>query len=136
MSRRNFTPRTKAAMFLRANGRCEGMVNESGRYAGARGDTDKGWRRCGAKIGDGVRWTADHIVPDALGGLNDAENGQCLCPQCDAEKTGKRDAKHIAKSKRMTQRRAGIGRTVKKPLPGSRASGWKKCINGTWVRRG
>lgn len=134
MTRRNFTAKSKAAMFLRAEGRCEGMVDESGRYAGARGDTDPGWRRCGVPIGDGADWHADHIIPDALDGLNDAENGQCLCLACHGDKTGKRDAPAIAKARRMRQRNTGIKRQPKRGFRGWRNfSGeivWKDSRDG------
>lgn len=139
MARAEFSRSTKAKMFARAGGRCEGMVDvDTGRYAAARGDSGPNLRRCGNKIGRpaGRAWVADHIIPDAMQtDLNTLENGQCLCDLCDGEKTPK-DQAEIAKSKRLADRQNGIRKATTRPLPGSKAGGWKQKVTGEWVRRG
>lgn len=80
----------------------------------------------------GLEW--DHVIPLELGGDDELSNLQPLCRGCHRAKT-RRDAGHIAKSRRMRQRSAGIPRTVRRPIPGSRKSPWRKRLDGTVVRR-
>ena len=92
---------------------------------------------CGFEI-DGGReaWQADHIIPLRLGGDDErgSANIQPAHDACHSDKT-REDVRHISKSKRMRQREMGIKKTVRNPLPGSKASRWKKRLDGTVVRR-
>jgi len=89
---------------------------------------------CGCKTGgaNGLEW--DHIIPLAMGGGDTIENLQPLCRMCHRAKTVK-DVGHIAKARRMTQRRMGVSRQSRSPLPCGRRSRWKKKLNGEVVRR-
>lgn len=89
---------------------------------------------CGFKTGGsaGLEW--DHVIPLEMGGDDTLENLQPLCRPCHRAKT-RQDAGHTAKAKRMQQREAGISRQPKKTIPGSKASGWKRKMDGTAERR-
>lgn len=56
---------------------------------------------------DRDEWHADHIVPFAVGGSDEAENLQPLCVECHAKKTGQ-DWPRIAKSSRIRAKHFGI----------------------------
>lgn len=92
---------------------------------------------CGQKI-DGARerWDIEHVIPLAMGGDEDrgSLNLKPAHVKCHGAKT-REDKKQIAKAKRMEQRGAGISRHSRNPLPGGRASKWKKKINGEVVPR-
>ncbi|MER7361865.1 HNH endonuclease [Nonomuraea wenchangensis] len=61
--RRRFNGREKAALYLAADGVCEG---------------------CGAELQPG--WHGDHVTPYSCGGKTDLTNGQALCPPCNLKK--------------------------------------------------
>jgi 5-methylcytosine-specific restriction protein A len=111
MSRREFSTRTKALAFQRANGRCE---------------------KCGIRLQPG-RIAYDHDNPDGLTGSNDLCNCAVLCTPCHREKT-RVDLGTIAKAKRRHARDIGA-RTSRQPLPGGKRSKWKKKLDGTVVLR-
>lgn len=74
-------------------------------------------------------WEAEHPVPFALGGRD-------VWPahwRCHKTKTAT-DASEIAKGKRMRDRNLGIKRSAR-PMPGSRASGLRKRMDGSVERR-
>lgn len=108
--RRHIGPRERLAIFNAAGGVCH---------------------ICGVKI-DGTRdaWDVEHVIPIALGG--DEESGSDnLHPahkSCHSQKTPE-DFGRIAKAKRVEARHQGatVSRT---PLPGGKASKWKRKING------
>lgn len=111
MSRREFSTRTKALAFQRANGRCD---------------------TCGMRL-QPPRIAFDHINPDGLTGSNDIANCAVLCTPCHREKT-RGDVGTIAKAKRRYARDIGA-RTSRQPLPGGKRSKWKKKLDGTVVLR-
>jgi len=80
-------------------------------------------------------WHYDHIIPDALGGEPTLENCQVLCKSCHSTKTSKEDAPRIAKAERNYRRNSNIKKAKGRPIPGTKASGWKRRINGEWERR-
>lgn len=112
MTRREFTTKIKVAAFKRAEGFCEA---------------------CGAFL-QGGRVEYDHRIPDALGGDPTLENCEVLCKNCHGAKTAKKDVPQIAKAKRVEAQHIGA-KTTRNPLPGSKASKFKKRIDGTVVRR-
>lgn len=79
MARHEFSRKTLAEAFKRANGHCE---------------------KCTAKLGPG-NTEYDHIVPCELGGEATLDNCQVLCRSCHALKTGKQDVPAIRKSDRQ-----------------------------------
>lgn len=113
MTRRaEFSRRTKLNTWDRAGGACED---------------------CGRKLfpGDGAEY--DHRVTCEQGGDNSEANCVLLCTGCHALKT-KKDAKVSAKSRSVRAGHIGA-KASKRPLPGSKASGWKQKLSGEWVRR-
>lgn len=105
-----FTAKIKIAAFERANGHCE---------------------ECGCRL---VSAQYDHILPVMLGGESTMENIQVLCIKCHRLKTTQADIPRIAKTKRIAAKHRGA-KTTRNPLPGSKASGWRKRFDGTVERR-
>ena len=102
MARREFNRKTRAAVFLRANGHCE---------------------ECKAKlkVGEGE---VDHILPDALGGEPTLENAKLLCRVCHAPKTAD-DIRRIRKADRMRDKHRGAwpksrAKMPSRPFPSTR----------------
>lgn len=93
---------------------------------------------CGLKIDGGhERWDVEHVIPLAMGG-DEAKGSKNLQPahvKCHKAKSAV-DVQHIGKAKRMQQRRAGIPKKSRNPIPGSKGSGMRKKMDGTviWVR--
>lgn len=74
----------------------------------------------------------DHIVALVNGGENRESNLQLLCSECHSEKT----RTDIAEKSVIYQKRAKRLKLKKgRPMPGSRDSGWKRKMDGTWERR-
>lgn len=116
MSRLEFSRKTKAARFAHCGGKCEG---------------------CGAKLRDG-RFAYDHHVPTGwLGGDNSFENCRVLCTghrSCHQAKTD-REAGQKAKSNRVRDKAIkAIGRKGP-PMPGTKDSDIKICMDGRVIRR-
>lgn len=90
---------------------------------------------CGVKIdGTRERWDVEHIVPYAL--TRDDSDGN-LAPAhaaCHAPKT-KQDVAAIAKAKRVSAKHTGEYAPTRNPLPGSRASKYKRTVDGRTVLR-
>ena len=110
--RQNFPARIKVAAFKRANKACE---------------------LCGAHLTVG-KFAYDHINPDGLTGEPTLENCMCVCLPCHSEKTRFVDVPAIDKAKRREAKHLGAYRS-KSPLPGGKASAWKRKVNGEIVRR-
>lgn len=95
-----------------------------------------------AKVGKEI----DHVKAVALGGTNDPDNLRLLCRAHHAEKS-KSDVAEIARadrkggrsgqySVRKRAKAAGKHRPIKSaPMPGTKASGWRKPMNGPAERR-
>lgn len=113
MTRRRFSSTALMARLLSFDGKCAA---------------------CGCKTGgaNGLEW--DHIIPLKLGGEDTLENLQPLCKACHKPKTAE-DLKHIAKSKRMQQRQAGIPRQSRSSFKTNRDGPLKKKITGEVIRR-
>ena len=103
---KEFSQRTKIKAWERAGGRCD---------------------KCGHKIQVSERRVFDHIVPDALKGLNDLDNCQVLCGPCDKAKT-KKDVQMIRKADR--QKAAYIGAKPRSSFPANRNGKFRKRMNG------
>ena len=87
---------------------------------------------CGWPINEGRPFDADHVIPLAAGGPDTLDNIQIVHPSCHRRKTATHDMPAISKVKRLS----GGGRKRKgPPMPGSRASRWKKKINGRVEKR-
>lgn len=88
----------------------------------------------GRKIMPGDKWDLDHVKPLAMGGEHRESNLQPVLKSAHIEKT-KHDVAELAKARRLAAKHAGIEKRKGKPMPGSKASGWKRKITGEWVRR-
>ena len=124
-NRREFTDKQKLAMWERAKGHCE---------------------ICRRKIVAALKPRYDHIVPDAVADKSTPltiDDGQCICNECHDRKTFVRsagpasrgDVTEIAKTDRIIEKAAGVKMRRSRPMPGTKASGWKQRIGGTWERR-
>ena len=111
--RSEFSKKTKVEAFVRAQGSCD---------------------KCGARLVPG-KFHYDHRIPDAMGGKPTIENCDVLCATCHSLKTATVDAPRIAKTKRQHAAHIGAKAPSRNPLPGSKASGWKKKMSGEWVKR-
>jgi 5-methylcytosine-specific restriction enzyme A len=109
--RQEFTKATKLEAWTRSGGRCQ---------------------CCTAKLFPG-NIEYHHDKECTYGGSNDSGNCIVLCRACHSAITRKRTAA-IAKSNRVRAGHLGIKRTSR-PMPGSRASGWRKRMDGTVERR-
>lgn len=110
--RQEFSRRTRLDTWERAGGCCEG---------------------CGRKLYPGDRQEYDHRISCEQGGDNSPANCELLCGWCHDGKTAV-DARKAAKSRSVRAKHVGAAKP-RKPLPGSRASGWKRKIDGTVERR-
>lgn len=81
--RRLFTPRQRAQIFQRAQGKCE---------------------LCGQKVRG--QWVAGHVLPFHLGGETVIENGRVECAAC-AALTAAHDKSTAAKVRRLQKTMAG-----------------------------
>lgn len=89
---------------------------------------------CGRKLGvAGERIDIDHITALANGGEHAETNLQALCAPCHKLKTGA-DVAEKAKVDRVRKKHLGLTRP-KATLAGSKASKWKRKLDGTTVRR-
>lgn len=113
MSNRQEFPKTvKLAAWTRAAGQCE---------------------KCGTRLFYG-HYHYDHIKPCAFEGKPTTDNCQVLCSACHLKKTKTEDIPRIAKSNRQRNKNIGI-KKPSRPIVGSKASGWKHNMDGSWVRR-
>ena len=77
---------------------------------------------------------ADHIVALADGGEHRESNLQMLCKYHHKLKTAK-EALERAKVRRVRKKHIGINKRKGRPMAGTKASGWKRKIDGTAERR-
>ena len=89
---------------------------------------------CAQRI-DGVRerWIVEHIRALELGGTDDIKNMGPAHEACGREKT-RNDHAHAAAAKRQKIRHLGAV-VITRPFPGSRASAFKRKLDGTVVPR-
>jgi 5-methylcytosine-specific restriction protein A len=113
MTRRRMTPLRRARIFDAAGGICH---------------------LCGCKITVGEPWDVEHVIALEISGDDSDDNLRPAHRSCHAAKTAA-DAGLIAKARRVHAKHIGAHR-AKATIPGSKASGWKRKIDGTTVRRG
>lgn len=88
---------------------------------------------CTRPIRSGDKWTCDHKIALINGGENRESNGQPLCEWCNPEKNA---ADVAEKSKVAAMAYADLGlKKPKRPMPGSRASGWRKPMHSFRAER-
>ncbi len=108
MTRRTMTAKRRAEVFASASGVCH---------------------ICQGKIAVGEAWQVEHVIPLALGGDDDGDNLQPAHTKCHRAKTSL-DVTQIARAKRLHERHTGA-RIRKGTMPGSRASKFKRRMDGT-----
>jgi 5-methylcytosine-specific restriction enzyme A len=89
---------------------------------------------CGTKI-DGVKQSWDeHVDPLWRDGTNDMQNRRPAHVDCARKKTAA-EAQERAKGQRIAERHFGAKERKSRPMPGTKASGLRKRMNGTVERR-
>lgn len=88
---------------------------------------------CKCKIQVGERWEAEHPDPLWAGGSDDPSKLKPAHINCHAIKTADETAQR-AKEFRQRAAHLGIKKPVSRPIPGSKASGVRKRMNGTVER--
>lgn len=111
--RREFPKSVRLAAFKRANGRCE---------------------NCSAWLVPG-KYAYDHVTPDGLGGEPTLANCKLVCNACHGTKTAEEDVPRMAKADRARRKIMDGEKKKSRPIPGSKASGWRKRMDGTVERR-
>ena len=123
-TRREFSRKVRAQIILRATNAAGSICCEG----------------CGLILGH-KPYEVDHIVAEAL--VVDktkpltADDGQLLGKEC-CHRGGKTagDVRQIRKSDRQRDKHSGAFKArTKRPMPGSRASGWKRTMDGRTIRR-
>lgn len=87
----------------------------------------------GRKITPGDAWDCDHTLALANGGENRESNLRPVLHTAHVEKT-REDVAMKAKDDRVRKKHLGI-KAKTAAIPGSKASRWKRKIDGTIVRR-
>lgn len=118
MTRTEFPKPVKREALRRSGGLCEATGEEYGLSHG---------QHCGFPLSQGVHF--DHAIADGIGGKATLENCRAVCPRCHDFKTRKHDIPRIAKCKRQSDKNVGV-RSTSRPMPGSKASGIRKRMNG------
>lgn len=108
----SITPKRRAEIFRDAGGICH---------------------LCDRKIAYGEPWDVEHPKALGLGGADDATNWKPAHVDCHAGKT-RNDIRIMRKADRQMKSHTGIKRS-KNPMPGSRASGLRKRMDGTVEKR-
>jgi hypothetical protein len=88
---------------------------------------------CGNKLRSGGI-IYEHVIPDGLGGEPTLENCKVHCRVCADRKTFTEDNPRMAKADRVLKKNFGL-KPKGRPMPGSRASGIRKRMDGTVERR-
>jgi hypothetical protein len=71
----------------------------------------------------------EHVTPDGLGGEPTLDNCKVHCKTCAATKTFDEDNPRMQKADRQLKKAYGI-KPKGRPIPGSKASGVRKRMNG------
>ncbi len=91
-------------------------------------------QRLEVKGGQSVTIRDEHLNPLWRGGSNELANRELWCLPCTKPKDAQ-EAAERAKGKRVTAHYIGAPKPTSRPLMGSKASGWKKRMDGTVERR-
>lgn len=78
----------------------------------------------------------EHLTPDGLGGAPTLDNCRVYCLKvCATRKTFDEDLPRMQKADRSLKKAFGIATRKSRPMFGSKASGFKRKMDGTVVRR-
>lgn len=89
---------------------------------------------CGCPLNVRTGTIYEHVIPDGLGGEPTLENCKVHCRTCADVKTFTEDNPRMAKADRVLKKNFGL-EPKGRPMPGSRASGLRKRMDGTVERR-
>ncbi len=89
---------------------------------------------CGRKIQTGEAWTCEHVIALINGGLNAEPNLDLTCGWCLPQKNAT-DVAIKSKSYRVRSKHLGLKKPKGRPIIGSKASGWRRKMDGTLVKR-
>lgn len=89
---------------------------------------------CKRKIVLGEDWHDEHVKPKGLKGSNDLSNRRPAHIDCHAGKT-RRDVAIMRKADRQGKKHLGLRPRSRQIMPGSKASRFKKKIDGSVVLR-
>ena len=90
--------------------------------------------KCRRQIRPGDRWTCEHLKALINGGENRESNLDLTCDWCLPEKNAA-DVREKAVTYRKRSKHIGAAAKSRRPIPGSKESGWKQKLTGEWVRR-
>lgn len=90
---------------------------------------------CDVKIKVGERWEVSHEIALELGGEDAPSNRKPAHYACHRTYTAQVDQPNIARAKRREARHIGARAPSRNPMPGGRASNWKRKVSGEVVRR-
>jgi 5-methylcytosine-specific restriction protein A len=105
--------RVKLRIYLNAQGRCT---------------------ECTRRVGVGTPYEIDHKIALINGGKHAEDNLCLLCQECHKQKTAT-DVTEKARTYRKRKSHYGIRKAKGRPIPGSKASGWKRTFSGEWIKR-
>lgn len=88
---------------------------------------------CGVMLKRG-QYQTDHIKACWEGGKATVENGRLICLPCHAKKSGE-EGRLTQAADRKGRKDRGTRPKTSRPMPGSKASGLRKRMNGTVERR-
>lgn len=117
-SRREFPQAVRKAAFVRC---CRGGVPHC--------------ETCNTELNGRVGIIYEHVVPDGLGGEPTLDNCKVHCKTCADVKTFEEDNPRMQKADRGFKKEFGLKARRSPPMPGSKASGIRKRMNGTVERR-
>lgn len=89
---------------------------------------------CGVSL-IGRRWTCDHKIALINSGENRETNLQPLGDACCNPKKNAADVAQKSRNYKTRARHYGARKAKGPPMIGTRASGWKHRMDGTWERR-
>jgi hypothetical protein len=90
---------------------------------------------CGVDLSPRTGTIFEHVTADGLGGEPTLENCKVHCFTCAEIKTLTEDNPRMAKADRVFKAQHGLKRRKGPPMPGSKASGIRKRMNGKVEQR-
>ncbi len=90
---------------------------------------------CRYPIADTDVWERHHVIELAAGGKDEPDNWRPAHAKCHRTYTAEVSAKRIAKTRHQKQKNSGCRPRPRQVMPGSRASKWKRTLDGRTILR-